>query len=274
MERVMILQPERALIRLTGGDRAAFLHNMTTNDVKGLAPGQGCPAVVVNQRGLILDWVGVYAGAEEHWVIGSPGKAAELMAWFDKYLITEDVALEDRSQDLWLGPGPGGFDHDGKAFGTYGVDGPGAFYLEKPAAREVATDDWEALRVQAGLPLVGKELTEQRNPWEGRLDESISLAKGCYLGQEIVARLNAYDKVQRYMVGLAWETAPAEGEKLFLEDKEVGYVSSVQPKIGLGFAKGAQAQPGMRLQTASGISMTVEDRPFWAGKTRAVSSIT
>lgn len=270
----MIRQPNRALIRLTGSDRAAFLHNMTTNDVKGLAPGEGCPAVVVNQRGLILDWVGVYAGAEEHWVIGSPGKAAELMAWLDKYLITEDVVLEDRSQDVWLGPGEGGFAHDGKVFGTYGVDGPGAIYLEKPAAREVGADEWEALRVQAGLPLVGKDLTEQRNPWEGRLDASISLNKGCYLGQEIVARLNAYDKVQRYLVGLSWNAAPAEGEKLFFEGKEVGYVSSAQPRLGLGFVKGAQAQAGTKVQTESGTSISVDDRPFWAGKTRPISSIT
>jgi folate-binding protein YgfZ len=274
MERLVIRQPDRAMIRLTGADRAAFLHNMTTNDVKGLAPGQGCPAVIVNQRAGILDWVGVYAGADEHWLIGSPGKAAELMAWLDKYLITEDVQLEDRSRDLWLGPGAGGFAHDGSVFGTYGVDGAGAFYLDRPAGREVTAEEFEGPRIAAGLPLVGQDLTDQRNPWEGRLDESVSLSKGCYLGQEIVARLNAYDKVQRYLVGLRWEQAPAVGEKLFQEDKEVGYVSSVQPAIGLGFAKAAQALPGTRLTTASGNFVTVEDRPFWAGKTRAVTPIT
>ncbi|MDB5096736.1 MAG: folate-binding protein YgfZ [Cyanobacteria bacterium RYN_339] len=257
MEPFAYLQPDRARIRLTGADRAAFLHNMTTNDIKGLAPGAACQAVVVNQRAGILDWVTVEAGADEHWVTGSPGKAAELMAWLDRYLITEDVQLED---------------HTGEMPVWTLSDGRFALGAKPEGAREVTADEFEAWRLAEGLPCVGKDLTDARNPWEGRLDGSVSLAKGCYLGQEIVARLNAYDKVQRYLVGL--RGAIAEGEKLFDADREVGYVSSVHGEIGLGFAKAAHAAAGTRLTTASGQVVTVEDRPFWAGKTRAVTFAT
>jgi folate-binding protein YgfZ len=61
----------------------------------------------------------------------------------------------------------------------------------------------EVLRVEAGLPSPGRELTEDYNPWEARLDDAISLTKGCYVGQEVIARLNTYKKVSKYLVRLS-----------------------------------------------------------------------
>lgn len=315
----VVERPDWARIRVTGSDRAAYLHNLVTNEVKKLQPGEGRPAAIVNQRAGVLDWVVVYAGAEEHWVLGGPGRVEADLAWMDRYLITEDVQLEDQTaaSGLLYMSGEGAQERletlvpafkgvpefgwlladvagvQTRVLRTHGLLGAGYFILtpaaESKAVREalggdtVADDALERARIEQGLPLVGRDLDESRNPWEGRLDGSISLDKGCYLGQEIVARLHAYDKVQRYLVGLRWESGslPPVGAKLFDGEREVGQLTSAiqgaSGGIGLGFAKADQARPGqvLALRANEGTwMMTVEDRPFWAGKTRPVTSLT
>lgn len=297
--------PERGRLRVTGADRAAFLHNMTTNDIKSLAVGAGCSAAIVNQRGQLLDRVDVYATGDALLVFTGPERAEADLAWLDRYVITEDVQLADLAADTavytLVGPVAGLPDlaEHGTAtaalagqtvevFRTDDLLGPAHLLLAPRAAApalEAAlraggaapgdAETYERLRIGAGLPGWGREVTEARNPWEARLDRSISLKKGCYLGQEIVARLNAYDKVQRYMVGLALDGAPPVGATLLMDDTAVGELTSVAGGKALGYVKAANAAPGSRLSvTWEGGAGTavVEDRPYWAGKTRPVGA--
>jgi folate-binding protein YgfZ len=315
---VILPRLERSPIRITGTDRAAFLHNMTTADIKRLGPGEGRSAAIVNQRGCILDWVDIYTSAEAHWLITGDGRAEADLAWLERYLITEDVQIEDRSQTLGVlymtgpsaqaelekfVPGVANMLAHGALdasiadirlhiFGTHGLYGNGYYLMAAKAdlgvleqaigVRAIGETAYEILRVEAGLPALGHELIETRNPWEARLDESVSLDKGCYLGQEIVARLNAYNKVQRYLVGLQWELGafPVLGTPLFEGDREVGQLTSMatppgaEHAIGLGFVKAAQAQAGRHLVFKTGereIAVEVVERPFWHGKTRPVT---
>lgn len=87
----------------------------------------------------------------------------------------------------------------------------------------------EAWRILSGLPLSGRELTEDRNPLEAGLDDAVSFTKGCYVGQEVVARLNTYGKVSRALVTLELPPglpAPRAGAKVFAGDREIGEVTS------------------------------------------------
>jgi folate-binding protein YgfZ len=110
----------------------------------------------------------------------------------------------------------------------------------------------QVLRVEDGLPEAGAELTEDANPWEARLDSSISLTKGCYVGQEVIARLNTYDKVSRTLVGLKMGRAvpPARGSTIRLGGRDVGVLTSAAESlaaaetIGLGYIREAHAEPG------------------------------
>lgn len=303
-------QPQRARLRLTGRDAAAFLHNMTTNDIKGLAAGAGAPAAIVNQRAGVLDHGVVYRLPDGFVLIGGPGRAESDLAWLDRYLITEDVTLEDLAgaTSLLFVTGAGAQAAVEAAFpvaanlqpygaraagdGTWvlatdGSFGPG-YHLLVPTAHEAKAcaalraggaaliDDeaLEAARIAWGLPAVGAELVETRNPWEGRLDGSVSLSKGCYLGQEVVARLNAYEKVQRYLVGLSGPGAPpAAGTPLSAEDRPVGEVTSAAATpegfVALAYVKAAFAAPGTPLHLEGRReALAAEDRPFWAGRTR------
>ena len=87
-------------IELCGRDRARFLHNLCTNEDKGLPVGQGCEAFLTNVQGRILSYVRVLAGAESHWIDTVPGAAPTLLAHLTRYLITEQVELLDRTSDF------------------------------------------------------------------------------------------------------------------------------------------------------------------------------
>ena len=115
----------------------------------------------------------------------------------------------------------------------------------------------EAVRVEQGIPAHGKELSEDFNPLEANLRDYISFTKGCYVGQEVVARLDTYKKVQKQLMGLAWgsDDSPETGAKLFRDGKQVGVVTSgvrsprLSTGIGLGYVRNAHAVPGTVLVT-------------------------
>ncbi len=120
----------------------------------------------------------------------------------------------------------------------------------------VGTAARETLRLEVGLPRLGTELTEEIVPPEANLEGiAFSLSKGCYPGQEVVARMDTYGNVRRHLVGLtlAGQTVPPRGVKLFSGDREVGWVSSaaLSPSLGhpiaLGFPLRDFAKPGTAL---------------------------
>ena len=135
------------------------------------------------------------------------------------------------------------------------------------------TEALEIVRVEQGVPSYGAELGEEFNPLEAGLKEFVSFTKGCYVGQEVVARLDTYDKVQKRLVGLQWDSdnAPERGAKLVLDGKQVGVVTSAVgapwlPKgIGLGYVRNAHAQPGtvLPVESESG-DVEVAELPFRA----------
>ena len=131
----------------------------------------------------------------------------------------------------------------------------------------VGADALEAVRVERGVPVYGKELTESYNPLEAGLHKYISFTKGCYVGQEVVARLDTYKKVQRRLVGLRWDSdsGPGENASLLLDGKQVGVVTSVAPSprlkraVGLGYVRNAHTEPGTVLAAEAGNGQTATE---------------
>jgi folate-binding protein YgfZ len=122
--------------------------------------------------------------------------------------------------------------------------------------KPVGSEARQALRMEAGLPSVGIDLTEEIVPPEANLEgKAFSLTKGCYPGQEVVARMDTYGSVRRHLVGLVVEgsSIPPKGAKLFSGDREVGWVSSatLSPQlnavIAFGFPLRDFAKPGTNL---------------------------
>jgi glycine cleavage system T protein len=303
-------------LRLTGEDGLDLLNRLSTNELEDLAVGQGRPTVLTSNKGRVLDHLVVLRQTDYLLVITSPENRQKVAEWIDFYTFTEDVAVQDVTEDTAMlavmGPGaPGLLD----TLGLRGADaqerynssqatiggietlvvrtdfaGPPGYDLVVPAPdgtrlwqellkkgapeglRPVALQALETVRVESGVPLYGKELSEEVNPLEANLKGSISFNKGCYVGQEVVARLNTYEKVQRYLVGLAWDSddlPPPNGE-LLVDGEKVGKITSAiglpgrGGGIGLGYVAKAHARPGVRLTTVVGseeLSVEVRELP-------------
>ncbi|HXV75979.1 MAG TPA: glycine cleavage T C-terminal barrel domain-containing protein [Candidatus Polarisedimenticolaceae bacterium] len=145
---------------------------------------------------------------------------------------------------------------------------------ERCGGLPAGTSAAEAWRVLHGLPAPGHELTEDYNPLEAGLYDAVSFAKGCYVGQEVVARLNTYDKVSRSLVGLVFDRSielPAAGTPLYHDGREAGVLTSaVTPpgrnrSIAIGYLKRRAAGAGAELfvgASESALRARVVDLPF------------
>ncbi len=118
---------------------------------------------------------------------------------------------------------------------------------EKFHLNKISQEEYEFKRIELGIPRAEREMTDETNPLECGLEKYVSFTKGCYIGQEVIARLNTYDKINKHMAGLEFSfplTAvfqPGEA-KIIADDKECGFVTSYaairdKAAIGLGFVK-------------------------------------
>ena len=256
---------DRAQIEITGGDRAKFLHNFCTNDIKRLQPGEGCEAFVTNVKGRVLGHVFVFVGPESIWLDSSPGTEESLLAHLGKYVLIEDVELHARSasQGELLLSGPSSesilraagllpeplalFGHRrGGEVAVRRTDLLGLPGYVVSASREriralraslidagahpAGPAALNALRIEAGLPLYGVDVSEDQLAQEvGRTARAISFTKGCYLGQEPIARIDAMGHVNRELRGLrlATDAVPEAGDRVVGADgKEIGAITS------------------------------------------------
>ena len=118
----------------------------------------------------------------------------------------------------------------------------------KKESETISLSEFEELRIKLGVPAYGKELSEDYNPIEAGLLDHISFNKGCYIGQEVVARLNAYDKVQRKLVKLTW-SGDIDSEELTVDGKVIGKITSAGSGEGLGYVPNAYSENGQIVQS-------------------------
>jgi folate-binding protein YgfZ len=141
--------------------------------------------------------------------------------------------------------------------------------LAEAAATPLGQEAWETLRVERGVPAYGHELTGQYNPLEVGLTACVSFNKGCYIGQEVIARLDTYKKLQRRLARLRFapSTAVAEGDALGLDGKRVGAVTSVATRLtdgavlALGYVRLTALDGQSRLSLAGKLGLIAEVLP-------------
>lgn len=289
---------------LRGADHLDFLHRMTSNDFHNLQIGRGLEAVFIDQRARILDLATCYRSPHATALILSPASRTAIPAWLDRFIFAESLEWADRTDETAMfdlvGP------HTAQlAARTLDVDlatlrdhqlvdpqvasglwlartaGPGLRVFGPPAAvaslwqqfaaagaSPLGATTWEILRVEQGLPRLGRELTQDYNPWEAGLGRAIHLDKGCYIGQEVIARLDTYDKVKQHLVGLRLSAAelPATGTPLHAGTRQVGCITSAvcSPRFGpiaLAYVRRSACAAGTALD-AGGAPATVVSLPF------------
>ncbi len=296
-----------AKLLLTGPDAPMFLGNLSTNDIKALPLGGGCETYFCDPRAKVKFQAWVYhirlADARHAmWVETTPGRNTELVQYLDRYLISEQVEIADRTADFaqFHLAGPKATDVLSAALGesvpalpefahmerTFGKDATCSIrrrdHLGLPGFDLVCRTDvadgvkrlliaagatlgsaetFETLRIEAGTPVFGKDIDDNRFVMEiGFAPRAVSYAKGCYLGQEpIVMTRDRAGHVNRAFLGLkVLDGGPlAPGTKLFRDGQEVGVVTSSchSPRLGapvaLAYLKWKHQEPGTLMEAGT-----------------------
>lgn len=286
---------DRGVICVRGRDRVSFLNGQLSNDIQALSPPDYCYSFVLTPQGRIVADLHVIALGSELWLETARARIAPVLARLDRYLVADDVTLEDQSEG-WVrfgleGPAAGRILEAALGGGpladavvweappywvaAFGWTGELAYQVFAPPEAASELDErvrtagagtgmalldpaaFDIARIEAGVPATGREIDEQVLPAEtGLLSRAVSFSKGCYTGQEVVARMDSRGRVSHRLVGLRFDGEKAEpGARLLADGRVVGDVSSVarSPRhgvIGLAYVRAAFADPGTELRVA------------------------
>jgi len=292
------------LLEMPGEDRERFLNGRVTCEVKGLEPGSGIYGFVTSAKGRVLADLSVLALDDRFWLVLAPGKGGEIRENFEKYVLADRVEMRLDEDLVSVGlAGPGAVDlladlgevpsqprahrkievgvQEARLVREVDLGVPTfSLWLPRVGAEEalevllakgavaVGEEAVEILRVEAGRPLFGQDFGPENFPQETGLDEeAVSYTKGCYLGQEVVARIHYRGGVNRHLRGLKLSAEAETGSELLLEGRAVGTLTSTvdSPReegwIGLAILHD-RAEPGAVLEVEGSGSTTVVELPF------------
>ena len=317
-QTALIFNCGASIVELAGPEARMFLHNLCTQDVKNLAEGAGGETFLTNAKARVVFHGAVsrvpWQGQDVLWLDTSPGQAERVLQHLNHFLISEQVELTDRTQEVAMLRlvGPAAATTLTAALGValpelkpwhnavvpfqgqnvvirhqLCLNLPGYDCLAVPSLipllkeRLVAAgavlggpETYEVLRVEAGWPVFGIDMDENRFVVEvGRNAQAICYTKGCFLGQEPIVMARDRGQANRMFLGLLCGDGPAlaAGTKLYQGEAEVGQVTSsvASPKlrqtIALGYIRRGSQEPGTKLavETASsGRSATVSLLPL------------
>jgi folate-binding protein YgfZ len=290
---------DRAVIAISGPDGAEYLQGQLTNDVEALEPGEGQYAALLDRKGHMQSDMRVLRIGPEEILLDTEGIArGPVVKHLTMYSIGRDVAVGDVSDERaiisLIGPRsveiagtaalPENACEETKVAGVVclaagtseGIDLIATAAdrerlregLLEAGAVEVSSEATEILRIEAGRPRFGAEMGAETMPAEaGIVEDAVSFTKGCYIGQETVARLHYKGKPNRHLRGLRLSGAATPGAALRLGEKEVGtlggaVVSPALGPIGLAIVR-REAEPGTEVAVGEdGVTAEVVALPF------------
>ncbi|MEM7579962.1 MAG: YgfZ/GcvT domain-containing protein [Mastigocoleus sp.] len=292
-------------IEVSDDDRIRFLHNQSTNDLQALKPGEGCDTVFVTSTARTVDLATAYVQEDRVILLVSPNRREFLMQWLDKYIFFADkVKLTDISEDtatlsilgvksdaiveslgleeiigkadgnhISIPSVPGGMIAVGSGLAIPGytliipVTNKHQIWEEIIKAGAIALNEktWETLRILQGRPAPDKELTEDYNPLEVGLWQTVSFDKGCYIGQETIARLNTYKGVKQYLWGIRLQAPVEPGTIITMDSEKIGqltsYTQTPTGHFGLGYIRTKAGGIGLKV-TVGEVQGEVVEIPF------------
>lgn len=296
-------------LRLGGADRVRFLNGLVSCEVKGLAEGEGAYGFVTSLQGRVLADVVVLAVADELWLEVPVGEEEAVASHLAKYLIADRVEIASLDLEVVTLAGPGAATLLESSLGRgslpsgpwthrpadlAGAPGrvvrrgiapvetfdlwlqPGAgpavrAHLQAEGAHPAGRETWDVLRVERGIPAFGRDFGPDNFPQETGLGEqAVSYDKGCYLGQEIVARIHYRGGVNKALRGLRFRgltEPPPTGTELLAEGRPAGTVgtsvlSPAHGPIALAILHNRANAPGTILDLPSGATAEVTSLPF------------
>jgi folate-binding protein YgfZ len=273
--------------KITGRDAQDFLHRMISNDVKSLQPGKGVWALFLDIKGHIQGDMKIYRFQDFLMMILQRHALERVIKGLDRYVISEQLRMIDVSEEFGLfqifGPnaasvlqskGVQALPTDELSFQSASIHGieiqiirMGTGYsILVPASsatdllnfldlQPIGQRAFNIFRIETGLPVLGLDFDDSNLPQESRLDKAISFTKGCYLGQEVIARLDAQGHVNKILVGLESSAELKPEQKLYFREKEIGRITSAaysplkKLNVALGYVRREHAKDGQTLQS-------------------------
>lgn len=282
-----VWRPTFGLLVLSDSDRADFLQRMTSNNISALRPGQSAVTVLTSPTARILFVFTVLCRENELWLLPNAGEATALERYLRGQIFFMDhvrvrnvsadwqrlrlmgpqtvtavkslgIALDDAQDGDWASSLAGVTAVVQNRYDVPGVE----LLIPNQAAADVETDltaagavviddvAYAVRRVELGRPAAGAELTSDYSPLEAGLAWACADNKGCYTGQEIIARQVTYDKVTKTLVALRSAALLAPGAPLSVDGREVGLVTSaafspsLNRAVALGIVKRPHNRPG------------------------------
>ena len=270
----------RGRLCLVGADRQRFLNGQVTNNVKDLKVGQGCYAALVTAKGKMVSDLYIWILQDEILLDFEPGLKDKVTERLEKFIIADDVQIVDASSSFGLisvlGPAAKSDlalfsikEDNGQYIANTSRLGEPAQDIFVPIGEELnltlppaTIEAFETVRIERGIPRFGIDMDENTLVSEALDEHAISYSKGCYIGQEVIARIRTYGQVAKALRSLRFQpdaAVPKKSDKILHDGKEVGWITSAtfSPKfkcpIALGYVRKECNQIGTHL--------TVNDSP-------------
>lgn len=233
----------RARLIARGRDRARFLHNLTTNDIKKMKPGESCYAFALTAQGRIVGDLYILCRTDDFLIDTEPELREKLRAHFLKYKVADQVELEDVTDStVAIGvEGPAApapperietapFTETGqpgyRIYAAAGRKDAVVATLEGAGVKRASAEDARIVRIENARPRYGEDIVETSLPQETQQMQAVSFSKGCYLGQEIVERIRARGHVNRLLRRIDLAAAVEPGTKTEIDGREAVVMSS------------------------------------------------
>lgn len=266
---VVAFAVERDVVAVSGDDADTYLHGQLSQDVMGMAVGSSQWSLLLQPQGKLDTWLRVTRGTEDGWLLDTePGAGPAMLARLERFKLRTKVTFQTLDWSMVALRGPASTDvavPDGLVLadpmwpGQVGSDLLGADAAVPAGVEPGDPAALEVLRLRAGVPAMGRELDERTIAAEaGIVDRSVSFTKGCYVGQELVARIDSRgNNTPRRLYGLRFadsaQEAPVAGSAVVLDGSEVGIVTSSARSAELGVIALAYLKRGTPVPVRLGV---------------------
>lgn len=284
-ESVAAIPNVTGVVWVTGPDAVSFVDGLVSQNVAAMNRGEIRPGLLLAPNGKLRSTLHLLRLEDRVGLACDAGRTGIVHDDLSRFKIRVDVAIETESTpiwDIWGRDAPSVMERYGAGAAPIG-DGPVVFARpfarsdlprvviigDPPAIERLSARDIEPTRIEVGEPIMGTDLTEKTIPQEGvDVAQAVDFAKGCYLGQELVARIDSRGHVNQRLVGMVFDgtEAPTAAAEVLFEGKVVGSLTSVAQSelLGAPIALGVirtEAGEGARIE-AGGVMGTIGELPL------------